>query len=128
MSKNGKIALGVIVAVVIMTGMGLLRWSGMIYRLSDGERGWSAGAAVYQMLGWGTDAYREDLDRAYSPDDGEAGLTAIRGHKRFGRGFGRSRFGGGFGRLVSLAFLTGLGVFVYRRWRQNRPAAPAARA
>ncbi len=125
MSKNWKIALGVIIAVVVITGMGLLRWGGAVYHLSDGERGWSLGASVYQMFGWGTEAYQEDLDRAYSLSDGETEGTAPRGHKRFGRGFGRARFGGGFGRLVFLAFLIGLGVFVYRRWRQARPAASA---
>lgn len=126
MSKNWKIALGVIIAVVIITGMGLLRWGGVVYRLSDGERGWSLGAAVYQMLGWGTEAYQEDFDRAYSLSDGEAELGDLYGHKRFGRGFGRAGFGGGVGRLLFLAFLIGLGILLYRRWRQARPAAPTS--
>jgi hypothetical protein len=126
MSKNRKIALGVIIAVVIITGMGLLRWGGVVYRLSDGERGWSLGAAVYQMLGWGSEAYQEDFDRAYSLSDGEAEWGDLYGHRRFGRGFGRARFGGGLGRLVFFAFLIGLAVFLFRRWRQAHPAAPTS--
>ena len=126
MSKRWKIAVGVMVAVIVFAGLGLLRWSGVVYRLSDGERGWSLGASVYQMLGWGTEAYREDFAWTYSLGDGEAEWTVPLGHRRFGHGFGRARLRGGFGRLVFLALLIGLGVFLYRRWRKTVPSAPAS--
>lgn len=126
MSKRWKIAVGVMVAVIVFAGLGLLRWSAVVYRLSDGERGWSLGASVYQMLGWGTEAYQEDFAWTHSLDDGEAEWTAPLGHGRFGHSFVRARFARGFGHLVFLALLIGVGVFVYRRWLKARPAAPAS--
>jgi hypothetical protein len=114
------------VAFIVFAGLGLLRWSAVVYRLSDGERGWSLGASVYQMLGWGTEAYQEDFDWTHSLDDGEAEWTGPLGHRRFGRGLVRARFVRGFGRLVFLALLIGVGVFVYGRWRQDHPTAPAS--
>lgn len=61
MSKKWKIAVGVIVAVVAFTGLGLLRWGEAIYWISGGERGWSLGVSAYQVLGWGSEAYRSDF-------------------------------------------------------------------
>jgi hypothetical protein len=61
MSKNRKIVIGVIVAVVLFLGLGLLRWSSMVYWRSGGQRGFSVGAATYQLMGWGVDNYMADM-------------------------------------------------------------------
>jgi hypothetical protein len=61
MSDRWKVAIGVVVAVVVVTGIGLLRWSGVVYWASGGERGWSLGTYVYEILGWGSEAYRADF-------------------------------------------------------------------
>jgi len=120
MSKRGKVAIGVIVVAVVMVGLGLLRWSGMVYRASGGERGWSLGATVYEALGWGSEAYRSDFDwdRAI-PEGGAFGRGRI---GRFGRGFGPFRVVGGLGRLAFLAAVIGLGVFLWRRQRKTQAA------
>ena len=72
MSRNKKIVIGVIVVVVLFIGMGLLRWSSRVYWLSGGERGWSPGASVYQMMGWGMENYMADMGF----QRGEAGWTS----------------------------------------------------
>ena len=72
MSRNKKIMMGVIVAVVLLLGLGLLRWSSMVYWNSGGQRGFSAGAAMYQLMGWGTENYMADM--GFQP--GEEGWTA----------------------------------------------------
>ena len=125
MSQRRKVAIGVIVAAIVVVGLGLLRWSGMVYRVSDGERGWSLGATVYEALGWGSEAYRSDFgwDRAV-PEEGAfgAGRIARFGRHsglshgwRHGRAFGPFRAVGGLGCLAFLAALIGLGVFLWRR-------------
>ena len=120
MPRKWKVAVGVTVAVVVLVGLGLLRWGGAVYRASGGERGWSLGAFVYEVLGWGSEAYTSDFgwDRAM-PEGGAFG----RGHiGRFGRGFGPFRVVGGLGRLAFLAALIGLGVFLWRRQRKTQAA------
>ena len=138
MSKKGTVVIVVVavVGVIACAGLGLLRWGEAVYWLSGGERGWSLGASVYQALGWGAEAYQEDLTRAHSLVRGETEWTDQpeesrehlergwgRGHRRFGRGFRYSHFGGGLGRLVLLTLLLGLGVVLYRRWREAKAAA-----
>jgi hypothetical protein len=70
MSKKWKVAIGVVVAVVIVCGIGLLYLSSMIYRNSGGERGWSPAAYIAELIwgpgasayipkhGWGPAAYK----------------------------------------------------------------------
>jgi hypothetical protein len=63
MSKTWKFIIGVIVVVVILVGLGMLRWSNRVYWSSNGERGWSLGATAYQAFGWGTENYLSDFGR-----------------------------------------------------------------
>ena len=43
MSKSWKMVIGVIVVVVVLAGLGTLRWGSRVYWSSGGERGWSLG-------------------------------------------------------------------------------------
>ena len=115
MSKKWIIAIVafVIMGMVACAGLGALRWGEMIYRRSDGQRGWSLGATVYEALGWGSEAYRSDFGWDRVVPEGEAFGPGRIG--RFGRHFGPFRAVGGLGRLAFLAALIGLGVFLWRR-------------
>ena len=149
MSKSLKITIGVILAVVIIMGMGLLRWSSRVYWNSGGERGWSLGASVYQMMGWGVENYMADMgfqrgeegwtsevevrliddDEDGVPDRGVIDHPAQVRFGKFGpygyhdRGFGRGRPGGG-GCLFLLLVIAavGGGIYFYRRQRSSAPA------
>lgn len=126
------IAVLVVASVVVCTGMGLLHWGEAIYQFSDGERGWSLGASAYQALGWGAEAYRSDFGLDDAVDEGGVSDHAVvevpvdhRGC--FGHGFGgrRGRLGHassrrGVGHLIFWALLAGLGVILFRRWREAR--------
>lgn len=111
MSRKWQVAIGVIVAVVALSGISALRWGGMVYRASDGERGWSLGAAVYELLGWGAEAYRSDFgwERA-TPATGGFGGRILR--------FAPFRAVRGLRCLVLPVVLIGLGVFLWRRPRK----------
>jgi hypothetical protein len=74
MSKNRKFTIGVIIAVIVLVGLGMLRWGSRVYWTSGGERGWSLGAAAYQMFGWGSDNYLADLSQGPMARRGPAGL------------------------------------------------------
>jgi hypothetical protein len=132
MSRKWKVAIGVIIAVIVVVGLGLLRWGSMVYRASGGERGWSLGAYVYEVLGWGSEAYRSDFgwDRAV-PEEGAFGPGCIERFDRrsspshgwrHGRAFGPFRAVGGLGCLVFLAALIGMGAFLWRRQRKTQAA------
>jgi len=112
MSKKWQVVIGVIVAVVVLGGIGALRWGGMVYRASDGERGWSLGASVYELLGWGEEAYRADFDwdRA-TPATGAFGAGRVMRWNPF-------RAVRGLRCLVLPIVLIGLGVFLWRRPRK----------
>ena len=73
MSKKQWIVIGVVIVFVFMIVGGLLRWGERVYRASSGQRGWSIGASVYQMLGWGADAYQKDW--SYTCATGQAGTS-----------------------------------------------------
>jgi hypothetical protein len=111
MSRNKKIVIGVIVGVVLFLALGLLRFSSRVYWSSGGQRGFSLGAATYQMMGWGAENYMADMgfqrgedgwvseiDMHFvdDNDDGEfdRGVAAVPAgmgfHKRFGRHSGRA--------------------------------------
>jgi hypothetical protein len=138
MSKKWVIAIAVfvVVGVVACTGLGALRWGEMIYRRSDGQRGWSLGAGIYRMLGWDAQAYEEDFGQAhwFDHDDEDETADCVEletpfGHHRGlrpGRRFGHSgapRFLAGLGCLVFLGLLVVPGALLYRRWRKDKAAA-----
>jgi hypothetical protein len=143
MSNRSKVTIGVIVAAIVVVGIGLLGLGEAIYRKSDGERGWSLGAGVYELFGWDADAYRSDFGRGGMARGGEAELldlplvdedgdgvpdrVQVPEEAAFGRGFG-SRFDrsrhpfGVVGRLFCWGFFAlviGAGFVLYRR-RRNR--------
>jgi hypothetical protein len=136
MSKKWIIAIVafVIVGMVACAGLRALRWGEMIYRRSDGQRGWSLGAGIYRMLGWGAEAYEEDFRMHWLDDDEDEPADCVeleapfgyhrglRPRRRFGHG-GASRFLAGFVCLVFLGLLTVPGVLLYRRWREGKVAA-----
>ena len=141
MSKKWIIAIVVCVVVgtIACAGMGALRWGEMVYRLSDGERGWSVGVAVYQLFGWDAEAYEEDFGQMrWRGDDAEeagecAETQALVWHHRGRHIGGRIRHRGGPRFLIGLACVTFLGlllavpgVIVYRRWRDGRDATSAS--
>lgn len=144
MSRKQKITIGVIVAIIVVVGGGLLRWGSVVYWNSDGERGWSLGAAVYELLGWGSEAYRDDFGREHVLYDGEdalgvhlvdddedgvpdrgvvetfTGSVSVFGHRTpFGRVRGHGGKLGGLMCLVPLALLGGLAVVFYRQRRKG---------
>ncbi|MBC7263354.1 MAG: hypothetical protein H5T64_03235 [Chloroflexi bacterium] len=118
MSKTWKLAIGVLVILVVLFGLGLLHWGEIVYWRSGGERGWSLGAAVYRLLGWGVKAYRSDF--GWRPFDGR--------HLTLGRGFimwraWLLRVAGGLMRLVFFAALVVLAFVAGRYWHKSPPAA-----
>ena len=143
MSKKSKVTIGVFVSVIVVVGIGLLGLGEAIYRNSDGERGWSLGAGVYELFGWDADAYRSDFGRGRVTRGGEADLldlplededgdgvpdrVQVPVEAAFGRGFG-SRFDrgrhsfGSVGRLfcwVFFALAIGAVILFYRRRRDQ---------
>ena len=136
MSKGLKIGLIVVVVVMLLGGLAALRFGAAVYHLSDGERGWSVGAAVYDLLGWGEEAFQSDFsfsrrfatDAEDAPDDDAlvSGAPA--------RLFGRMSRGHIHGRLavrglLRLALLGGViaaAVWVYKRSKKS--AAPKSDA
>jgi len=136
MSKKWIIAIVafVIVGMVACAGLGALRWGEMIYRQSDGQRGWSLGAGIYRMFGWDAEAYEEDFRMHWSDDDEDETADCaeieeapfghhrgLRPGRRFGHG-GAPRFLAGFGCLALLSLLAIPGVLLYRRWRKDKAA------
>lgn len=138
MSKKWIIAIVafVIVSMGICAGLGVLRWGEMIYRRSDGQRGWSLGAGIYRVFGWDAEAYEEDFGQVRWLDDDKDETAdcaeieeapfwhhrSLRPGRRFGHG-GAPRFLAGFGCLVFLGLLAIPGVLLYRRWRKDKAAA-----
>ena len=144
MSNRKKVTIGVIAAIIIVVGGGLLRWGSVVYWNSDGERGWSLGAAAYELLGWDSEAYRDDFSRERALYDGEGALevrlvdedgdgvpdrgvvetstgsvSAFSHRTPFGRLRGHGGKLGGLMCLVSLALLGGLAFVFYRRRRKS---------
>ena len=120
---KGLIGVFVVVAIIACVGMGVLRWGEVIYRTSDGERGWSLGPTLYGALGWDDEAYTEDFGRRDDPelaDDGHVALWHV--HGRGGRSFYHGFTGGLFG-LIPLAVGIGVVVFLIARRRQGQAKA-----
>ncbi|MBN1220715.1 MAG: hypothetical protein JXM69_17470 [Anaerolineae bacterium] len=76
MSKNWKIAIGVIIIIVGLVGLGMLRWGHRVYWSSGGERGWSLGAYAYQVFGWDSANYLADFSRGPVARRDTTGLTS----------------------------------------------------
>jgi hypothetical protein len=146
MSRKWKMAMGVIVAAVVIAGVALAVWGAVTLRSRVYEHGWGPGE-------WRTEAATE-LEVRLMDDDGDGipdrgvikvpadlpfgrGFTPGRrlpvgpGHgfdfgrgfgPHFGRGFGPFLFVGGLFRLAFLALLIGLAVACFRRWSRAKVA------
>ena len=146
MSKKWKIAIGVVVAAVVVAGVGLAVWGAVTFRSRVYEHGWGPGE-------WRTEAATE-LEVRLVDDDGDGvpdrGVIEAPAGLPFGRGFGPGRrlpfgpghgphFGRGFGphsgwgfgpflivgglfRLAFLALLIGLAVACFRCWSRAKEA------
>jgi hypothetical protein len=155
MSKKWKIAIGVMIAAVVVAGVALAVWGAVTFRHRVYEHGWQPRAHK-----WGPEATTqlevrlvdddgdgipdrgvievpEDLETGwgYGPSILQRGSrqAMLRGCSHFGRGFG-PHFGRGFGpflfvgglfRLAFLALLIGLGVACFRRWSRPKEAREA---
>jgi hypothetical protein len=139
MSKKAKVTIGAIVSIIIVVGIGLLGLGEAVYRNSDGERGWSLGASVYELFGWDADAYRSDFGRGRLTRGGEADLwdlplvdedgdgvpdrVQVPVEGASGRSFARGRhsFGvvGGLFCWGFFALAIGVGFLFYRRRRNQ---------
>jgi len=62
-SKKWKVAIGVIIAAIVVSGIGLLGLGRVVYWNSGGERGWSPAAYISELV-WGPGA------SAYIPKPG----------------------------------------------------------
>lgn len=115
MSKKWKIAIGAVIAAVVVTGVVLAVWGAVTFRHRVYEYGWKPGE-------WRTDAATQ-LEVRLVDDDGDGipdrGVIEAPAGLPFGRGFGpghSSRFGPGysphFGRGFSPHFSRGFGPFL----------------
>ena len=149
MSRKWKIAIGGVVALVVVLGISLS--IARMVRFRTGLRGGAWGP----WLQWEYEKAHYELEVELLDDDGDGvpdrGVIEFPGEAALGRGhfaggrlpLGRSaRFGPGrgmgfggrafgsfpvVGGLIRLAFLAGaivLGVAFYRQWRQAHPQAP----
>ena len=146
MSKKWKIAIGAVIAAVVVAGIALAVWGAVTFRNRAYEHGWQPG--VHR---WGPEATTQ-LEVRLVDDDGDGvpdrGVIEVPAGLSFGRDFGpgrSSRFGpgysphfgrgfsphfsrgfgpflimGGLFRLAFLALLIGLGVVCFRRWSRTR--------
>jgi hypothetical protein len=136
MSKKWKIALGAVIAAVVIAGVALAVWGAVTFRNRVYEHGWGPGE-------WRTEAATE-LEVRLVDDDGDGGpdrgVIEVPAGLPFGRGFGpghglhsgrgfRLHSGWGFGpflivgglfRLAFLALLIGLAVACFRRWSRAK--------
>jgi hypothetical protein len=77
MSKKWKFAIGVIAAILVVGGLGLLHLSSVIYWSSGGERGWSPRAYISELIwGPGTSEYIPSFGRGLAMHKGEAGTVS----------------------------------------------------
>ena len=152
MSKKWKIAIGVVIAAVVVAGVALAVWGMVTFRNRIYERGWQPGAHK-----WGPEATTQ-LEVRLVDDDGDGipdrGVIEIPEDLQYGWGYGPSilrrgsrqampmggpHFGQGFGphsgwgfgpflivgglfRLAFLALLIGLAVACFRCWSRAKEA------
>lgn len=55
MSKKWKVAIGIVIAVIVVSGIGLLRLGRMLNWNSDGKYGWNPAVYISELV-WGTGA------------------------------------------------------------------------
>jgi hypothetical protein len=146
MSKRWKIAIGVIVAAVVIAGVALAVWGVVTFRNRIYEHGWGLRAHK-----WEPEATTQ-LEVRLVDDDGDGipdrgvvevptGLPFDRGfgpgHRlpfgpghgpRFGRGFGPFLIVGGLFRLAFLALLIGLAVAFFRHRNRAKEAREPERS
>ncbi len=130
MPRGWRIAIGVVVALIVVAciGLAVLRWGQMVYWRSGGQRGWSLGEWAYELFGWGREAYRSGFGQI--PPAGPRGFWGPgRPGGWFGPGIGMARFWpvrllGGLFCLGGLALLAGLGMVLGQVWRRRRCAPP----
>ena len=132
MSKKWKIAIGAVIAAVVVAGVALAVWGVVTFRNRAYEHGWEPGE-------WRTRAATQ-LEVQLVDDDGDGvpdrgvievpadlpfgpshGFHFGRGFgPHFGRSFGPFLITGGLFRLAFLALLIGLAVLCSRRWSRAR--------
>ena len=152
MSKKWRIAMGAIIAAVVVAGVALAVWGAVAFRNRVYEHGWQP-----RMHKWAPDEAVTQLEVRLVDDDGDGvpdrGVIEVPTGLPFGRGFGPGRrpstmlrtglpfgpghglhFGRGFGpflvvgglfRLAFLALLIGLAVACFRCWNRAKEAREA---
>lgn len=127
--KKLAITLG-IVALVLTIVCSALGFGESVYLTSNGQRGWSLGAAVYGAFGWSAEAYRADMAEHFQQHvavqgnvPGADGAYSYGSrHTVNGLNNGRSGHGGFF----LLAVVGVAGYLFYRKQKQNRATLKAA--
>jgi hypothetical protein len=120
MSKKWKVAIGVIVAAVVVAGIALAVWGAVTFRNRVQEYGWEPRAHK-----WGPEATTQ-VEVRLVDDDGDGipdrGVIEAPTGLPFGRGFGPFFIVGGLFRLAFLALLIGLAVafFRHRPWAKGQ--------
>jgi hypothetical protein len=147
MSRKWKIAIGVIVAAVVIAGVALAVWGAVTFRNRVHEYGWEPRGHKWVPDEATTQLQCPELvegEVRLVDDDGDgvpdrgvievpAGLSLGRGFSpgrrlpvgpghgfHFGRGFGPFPIMGGLFRLAFLALLIGLAVVCFQRWSRAR--------
>lgn len=132
--KKLAIAIG-IVALVLTIACAALGFGESVYLSSNGQRGWSLGAAFYNAMGWGAEAYRADAAQhmqhriaVQGQAETQNGVNPIDaygfGSRHAGFNGGRSGHGGGF--LFVLTVLGVAGYLYYRHQKQNQATTKVA--
>jgi hypothetical protein len=147
MSKKWKIAIGAVIAAVVVAGVALAVWGVMTFRNRIYEHGWEPRAHK-----WGPEATTQEVRLVDDDGDGvpDRGVIEVPADLPFGRGFSPGRrlpfgpghgfhfghsfgphFGRSFGpffivgglfRLAFLALLIGLAVAFFRHRNQAKEA------
>jgi hypothetical protein len=127
--KKSAITIG-IVALVLTIACAALGLGESAYLSSNGQRGWSLGAAVYNALGWGAEAYRADMAQHHSVAQTQPGAQNV--PNAAANGYGSRHTGGlnggrsGHGGFVLLVVLGVAGYLFYRQRKQKQAVATAA--
>ena len=144
MSKKWKIAIGAVIAAVVVAGVALTVWGAVTFRHRIYEHGWES-----RVHKWESEATTQ-LEVRLVDDDGDGvpdrgvievpedlqpgwgygPLTMLRTGSHFGpshgphfgRGFGPFLIVGGLFRLAFFALLVGLAVACFHRWSRAKKA------
>jgi hypothetical protein len=134
--KKLAITLG-IAALVLTIVCSALGFGESVYLTSNGQRGWSLGAAFYNAVGWGAEAYRADMAQHFQQhaalqQPGEKGsVPSVDGAYSYGShhsgmGFNGGRSGHGGGGFFLFAIVGVAGYLFYRKQKQNKATLKAA--